>query len=295
MYNFYVDDCLASVASEQEAISLYKDLTTICTKGSFHLTKWISNCRSVLASIPEEERAKEVKNLDLDHDSLPVERAPGVRWCVQSDTFKFSINIQERPLTRRGILSTVSSFYDPLGILATVFFSAKRILQDLCRNWLGWDDVIPAAVAQEWIDWMKELRQLEGFSMRQCLKPLNFGEATTAQLHHFADASEAGYGTVTYLLLRNEHSQMHSAFIMGKSRVAPLKPVTIPRMELTAAVVAARMDKLWRKELRLQLQDSVFWTDSTSVLKYIKNETSRFRVFVVNRSQRFLMNLNGDL
>ncbi len=258
MYNFYVDDCLASVASEQEVISLYKDLTTICTKGGFHLTKWMSNNRSVLASIPEEEKAKEVKDLDLDHDSLPVERALGLRWCVQSDTFKFSIYIQDRPLTRRGILSTVSSFYDPLGILAPVVFSAKRILQDLCLNRLGWDDIIPATVAQEWIDWMKEQHQLEGFSIRRCLKPLNFGEATTAQLHPFADASEAGYGMVTYLLLRNEHSRMHSTFIMGKSRVAPLKPVTIPRMELTAAVVAARMDKLWRKELRLQLQESVF-------------------------------------
>lgn len=258
MYSFYVDDCLASVASEQEAISLYKDLKNICAKGGFHLTKWISNSRGVLASIPEEERAKEVKDLDLDHDSLPVERALGMRWCVQSDTFKFSIIIQERPLTHRGILSTVSSFYDPLGILAPVVFTAKRILQDLCWNRLGWEDVIPAAVAQEWRDWLKELHQLEGFSIRRCLKPLNFGEAATAQLHHFADASEEGYGTVTYLLLHNEHSQVHSTFIMGKSRVAPLKPVTIPRMELTAAVVAARMDKLWRKELRLQLRDSVF-------------------------------------
>lgn len=76
------------------------------------------------------------------------------------------MTIQERPLTRRGILSTVSSFYDPLGILAPVVFTAKRILQDLCRNRLGWDDVIPAVVAQEWIDWMKELHQLEGIILQ---------------------------------------------------------------------------------------------------------------------------------
>lgn len=91
MHSFYVNDCLGSVATEQEAISLYKDLGTICAKGSFHLTKWISNSCCVLAVIPEEERAKEVKDLDLDHDMLPVERALGVQWCVQSDTFKFSI------------------------------------------------------------------------------------------------------------------------------------------------------------------------------------------------------------
>ena len=86
----------------------------------------------------------------------------------------------------------------------------------------------------------------------------------------------------------NSHLQTHTSFIMGKSRVAPLKPVTIPCMELTAAVVAVCMDKLWSRELRLPLQDSVFWTDSTSVLKYINNKTSRFRVFVANRVSEIL-------
>ena len=288
MHSFYVDDLLASVATEQEAICLYKDLRKICAKGGFNLTKWISNSRSVLAAIPEEERAKEVKDLDLDQDILPVERALGVRWCAQSDTFGFSITIPEKPLTRRGILSTVGSFYDPLGILSPVIFTAKRILQDLCRKGLGWDDAIPASAAQEWRDWVKELQTLDGFRTSRCLKPPNFGEITSAQLHHFADASEEGYGTVTYLLLHNHQGLAHRAFIMGKSRVAPLKTVTIPRMELTAAVVAARMDKLWRRELRMELQDSVFWSDSTSVLKYIKNETSRFRVFVANRVSEIL-------
>lgn len=288
MHSFYVDDLLTSVASEQEAISLCDDLRTICARGGFHLTKWISNSRGVLASIPEKERAKEVKDLDLDQDVLPVERALGVRWCVQSDTFKFNITFQDRPLTRRGILSTVGSFYDPLGILAPVIFTAKRILQDLCRKGLGWDDPIPASASEEWTNWMKNLQLLEDFHIRRCLKPPNFGEATVAQLHHFADASEEGYGTVTYLMLTNQQGQVHSAFIMGKSRVAPLKPVTIPRMELTAAVMAARMDWLWRRELRLQLQDSVFWSDSTTVLKYLKNETSRFRVFVANRISEIL-------
>ena len=288
MHSFYVDDCLASIASEDEAITHYQDLVKLCAKGGFHLTMWLSNSRRVMAAIPEEERAKDVKDLDLDHDILPVERALGVRWCVQSDTFKFSISFQDRPLTRRGILSTVSSLYDPLGILSPVVFTAKRIIQDLCRQGLGWDDVIPTSVAQEWVNWLKELHLLEGFSVGRCLKPPNFGEATSAQLHHFADASEEGYGTVTYLLLHNDCSQIHVAFIMGKSRVTPLKPVTIPRMELIAAVVAARMDTLWRKELKLQLQDSVFWSDSTSVLKYIKNQTSRFRIFVANRVTEIL-------
>ncbi|GAA6087284.1 uncharacterized protein LOC120720149 [Tachysurus ichikawai] len=101
-------------------------------------------------------------------------------------------------------------------------------------------------------------------------------------------ASKDGYGTVTYLLTRNMHSLVHCAFIMGKSRVAPMKSVTIPRMELIAATMASRMDVIWKKELHLQLQDSVFWTDGASVLKYIKNETSRFKIFVANRVTEIL-------
>lgn len=87
----------------------------------------------------------------------------------------------------------------------------------------------------------------------------------------------------SYLLLHNNCDQAHCAFVMGKARVAPLKPATIPRMELTAATMASRMDTIWRKELQMELADSMFWTDSTSVLKYINNKTTRFRTFVANR------------
>lgn len=93
---------------------------------------------------------------------------------------------------------------------------------------------------------------------------------------------------VTYLLSHNAHSQVHNAFVMGKARVAPLKSVAIPRTELIAATMASRIDALWRKELHMNLQDSVFWTDSASVLKYIMNQTSRFGVFVANRVSEIL-------
>ncbi len=110
----YLDVCLASVASESQGIALYYDLQANCAIGDFQLNKWISSSRNVLAAIPEEERAKEVKELDLDYDILPVEKAVGVQWCVQSNAFKFKIVIQDQPLTHRGILSMVSSIYGQL-------------------------------------------------------------------------------------------------------------------------------------------------------------------------------------
>ena len=100
--NVYVDDCLRSVSTEVDG------LRHVCAKGGFRLTKFICNRRSVLESIPEEERSKDVKTLDLNYDELPIERALGVQWCVESDTFRFRITNKDKPLTRRGILSIES-------------------------------------------------------------------------------------------------------------------------------------------------------------------------------------------
>lgn len=168
-------------------------------------------------------------------------------------------------------------------MLVPVVLKAKLILQEMCKKGLGWDDVVPAHIALEWTKWIQELHLLKRFKFSRCFKPGSFGPVLSAQLYNFADASEVGYGTVTYLLLHSDDHQQHCTFIMGKARVAPLKQVSIPRLELTAAVVSAWMDRLWRKELQMPLMDSVFWTDSTSVLKYVKNETSRFQTFVANR------------
>ncbi|KAI3369223.1 hypothetical protein L3Q82_007506 [Scortum barcoo] len=288
LHNFYVDDCLKSVSSDEEAVSLFHNLKALLQKGGFNLTKWISNSRKTLAAIPDKDRAKEVKDLDLDQDSLPLERALGVQWCVQSDCFQFKIIIHDKPPTRRNILSVVSSVYDPLGILAPVILPAKRILQELCRLKLSWDDNVPACYVQQWSDWKESLQLLSGFKMDRCFKPANFGCTTLAQLHHFCDASEDGYGTVTYLVQKNSDNQVHCAFIMGKARVAPLKHTTIPRLELTAATMAVHIDRMLKGELQMQLADSVFWTDSTAVLKYINNEMTRFRTFVANRVSEIL-------
>lgn len=143
LQNFYVDDCLKSLATEKEAISMCKDLMKICANGGFRLNKRISNQRKVLDSIPRSELAAKMKTLDLDNDKLPLERALGLNWCVESDTFKFRIIIRDRPFTRRGLLSVVGSVYDPLGILSPVVLPAKTILQDLCRLKIEWDDDLP--------------------------------------------------------------------------------------------------------------------------------------------------------
>ena len=283
LHNFYVDDCLKSVSSEAQAIQLVKDLRALCAMGGFQLTKWVSSSKAVLLSILEEDRATDVKDLDLGHNILPMERALGVQWCTNSDSFKFQLTVPERPMTRRGILSVVSALYDPLGFLAPVILPAKQILRTLCEEKCGWDQDVKDCQALRWQEWLAEIKLLEGFTVSRCVQPTAFGPLQSVQLHHFADASETGYGTATYMLLSNQAGGKCCTLLMGKARVAPLKRVTIPRLELTAAVVAVKMDQMLRHELQVPLQDSIFWTDSTTVLRYIENEHSRFKTFVANR------------
>ena len=242
--NFYVDDCLKSVPTEEQAIDLVKSLREICSLGGFKLTKWISNSRAVLASIPEEDKAKQVKNFDLDRDKLPNERALGMYWDIESDIFGFRVTVKSTSHTRRNILSIVSSVYDPLGLLSPFILKAKQILQQLCKAKYGWDEVIPVEISKQWQAWLKDLEQLDRFHIDRCLKPKNFGQVKTAQLHNFCDASEQGYGTATYLRITNDADEVHITFVMGKSRVTPLKVMTIPRLELSAATLAARMDRM---------------------------------------------------
>ncbi len=109
--NFYVDDCLKSLPTEHEAVEMVKDLTSLCQTGGFHLTKWMSNSRTVLSHIPKEDRAQNVKELDLDRKRLPTERALGLLWCMENDMFKFNITVKCRSHTRRDLLSAVSSIW----------------------------------------------------------------------------------------------------------------------------------------------------------------------------------------
>ncbi|XP_033636759.1 uncharacterized protein LOC117297720 [Asterias rubens] len=155
--NFYVDDCLVSVETEEEAVKLSSELKTLLQKGGFKLTKWLSNRPSVLKSFPIEERAKQLKDLDLNHDELPVDRALGVSWDVERDSLGYKLAIKDKPITRRGLLSIVSSIYDSLGYANPFILRARLLLQKLTRLKLGWDEPLPEVQKQEWENWTEEL------------------------------------------------------------------------------------------------------------------------------------------
>lgn len=183
--SFYVDDCLKSVSSEEEATAMVQDLTALCQKGGFRLTKWSSNSRKVLQSVPEQYRSKDIQCLDLYQDKLPVESTLGLQWCTEVDAFQFGMQLKSQQCTRRGILSTVCSVYDPMGFLAPVMLPAKLLLQELCRQNLSWDENISPILQTQWNSWISDVDKVTEFQVDRCIKPKDFGQVIHACLHNF--------------------------------------------------------------------------------------------------------------
>lgn len=285
--DFYVDDLLKSFKTTGQAVQITKELQELLAKGGFELTKVMSNEREVLNAFPLDHRAPAVKNLDLKLDSLPMDRALGIHWDVEADTFNLVVSNKLQPETRKGILSSIATVYDPLGLAGPLLLPGREINQELCRMKYDWNDKLPDELAVKWRDWKRGLASLTSYSIPRSLTPRDFGEVERAELHHFADASEGhGYGTVSYLRFVNKDGSIHNSFVMGKSRVRPLRSgITVPKMELTAATLLIKINELITKELegRIEVHSITFWTDSMIVLRYIFNETRRFVTFVANR------------
>lgn len=277
--NFYVDDGLQSCKTDEEAVSLVKETQELCQQGGLRLHKFISNSQIVLDSIKASECADSVTDISLYQGKLST--VLGVQWCVGTDAFTYKFQPKSQPSTRRGILSTVSSIYDPLGFIAPVVLVGKKILQEMCRSGIGWDDPLPESLHSHWESWKDDCTKLSQVSIPRCLQPKDF-KVLRREIHHFADASSQGYGQCSYLRLVGS-DEVYCTLLSAKSRVAPLKGTTIPRLELTAALVSALMSYTLKEELEIGIDEEYFWTDSKVVLSYISNEAKRFHVFVSNR------------
>lgn len=241
--------------------------------------------------LPQSQQREGPHQLNLDLDELPVERALGVRWFVESDELGFEIKKLHRPETKRGILSTICSLYDPLGFAAPVTLAGRSLIQDLWKAKVDWDQPLDDHFLDRWKSWNAQLPSLSELRIpRNYFLPETESSKCQMQLHIFSDASEIGYGASSYLRMRYPDSTIHCSFVMGKVRIAPVKFTSIPRLELQAAVLSTRINKTLREELDLNIQSTTYWTDSEIVLHYLKNETRHFQTFVAKRVEEIREN-----
>lgn len=276
-HHFYMDDFLKSEIDVQSAKSMQKHVTDLLQRGGFTLTKWRSNEEDVLKAVSEEHRA----HPDLD---MPAESLLGYIWNPKDDTLSLRNISSNVPLTKRGVVQAVARLFDPLGLMCPVVVKAKLLVQRLWVKGYGWDDTLDEGDGNDFCTWLAELPVVESSGIPRCYKVATTDNWNAHyQLHVFADASEVAFGAVAYLRTASDDGRCEAMIIMAKSRVAPLKKLTIVRLELQAAVMAVRMANTIRRELQLYIEEVVFWSDSQVVLKYIQGESHRFHTFVANR------------
>ena len=243
-----------------------KDVKALCVGGGFHLTKFGINSKHVLLSMPEMDRRNGLQDQELRLGTLRTEIVFGINWDKKRDKLGYCIKFKEKPGTKRGMLSMVSSIYDRFGLVTPFLLESRRIVQMLCHNQLACDDPVDEGIQEKWTKWKCNLNILKDIKLRICYKPEGFGQVVSCSLHHFCNASENGYGQVLYVRLVNATVKIHCSLVIAKSQVAPIKYTSIPRLELAASVLSTKMSAIIWKELQYEDIVEYYWTDSQVLL-----------------------------
>ncbi|CAG7726031.1 unnamed protein product, partial [Allacma fusca] len=277
--DFYVDDLMSGAHSSTAAIKLQSQLVNLFACGGFPLKKWSSNDPQVLAAIPE-EFLDYADTHSIDDD--PVVKTLGLQWHPSRDTFSFKVRVpvHQPGLTKRTMLSEMSRLFDPLGWLAPVTIKFKVTFQKLWEVPTEWDEELTDDVKDVWALIKAELPQLEPIRIPRCITQ---SRSSRQELHGFSDASEVAYGAVVYLRSISPDGNIQVRLVCAKTRVAPVKKVTLPRLELCGALLLTKVLNLVRSSLKLEFQEIHGWTDATIVLHWIRAESGRWQTFVANR------------
>ena len=280
--DFYVDDLLSGADSPQAAAQLQDDLLQTLAKGGLELRKFASNVPSVIERLPKELRETEESH-ELRDEEYQV-KTLGIRWNPVPDIFTFTVSLPPTgELTKRALVSDTAKLFDPIGWLTPVIISFKILIQHVWTCGIDWDSELPENLRREWSLLRDALPSIQGIRIRRPVLPP--GQGQQMQLHVFADASEAGYAAVVYTRITDDMGITYVNLLTAKSRVAPLKAVTLPRLELCAAHLAAKLMDVVTSALKplghnFQLHA---WSDSTVTLAWISAPPKKWATFVANR------------
>lgn len=276
--NFYVDDGLGGSDSLKATIKLQEELVEVMRKGGFTLRKWCANHPQLLHNIPQGDL--EV-NLDFESTKDDTVKTLGLVWLPKDDKLGVKVNTDDtKRITKRTVTSDLARLFDPLGILSPILVTAKIFIQELWELKLDWDQSLPESLHTKWIAFRSDLNILKTLQVPRHIFKGRVPE--TLQLHIFTDASEKAYGAAAYIRSVFKDGTIMAHLLCAKSRVAPLKRQTIPRLELCAAVLGAQLAARIRSDL--QFASPIWlWTDSEIVLSWINSSSASFNTFVANR------------
>ncbi|XP_060665746.1 uncharacterized protein LOC132798036 [Drosophila nasuta] len=271
---FYVDDFISGGDSVAEVKVKLQETAAILARANFKLRKWCSSHAEVLSEIADDEKESYMRF----SDGSEITKTLGLAWDPSSDRLLFSLSFLEagsKPC-RRSVLATSARFYDPLGLLGPVMTKSKIFLQQLCKDKLTWDESLPLQRYTAWVEMCSSFNSISSLSFPRAI----LAAGCRVEVHGFCDASEEAYGACVYVVSSGRTSQ--SRLLCSKSRVAPLKTISVPKLELCGAYLLA---KLLHAVRNMGFLDGEFfcWSDSSVVLSWIKDDPYKFNVFVANR------------
>lgn len=279
-YQTYVDDICVGADTVDSLMKLRSDLQQVLSRAGLELKKWSSNAHQLLSSVPAADRATDAS--PFNDTDIGLTKVLGLQWKSSQDTFGFDVQLSEAVPTKRAVLSVIARIFDPLGFLAPVIFLAKHHMQQIWKANLTWDEPLPKELNNCWQAFVHGLPMLSEVRIPRFL---NTYIQCQVQLCGFCDASERGYAAVVYLRTLSPNNPITVSLLGSKTKMAPMKSSTVPRLELCAALLLAR----WMSRIKKILEQKVSvvhmfaWTDSQIVLSWLVNPHELFKVFVSNR------------
>lgn len=295
----YMDDYLGSANSVDEATRRIQEVGAIHKSGGFVMCNWVSNSLEVIQRL---QGSLDTRAQEVIFDEKFTEKVLGLRWEPLHDIFLFNVNYRKidpevltnkRRPTKREILRLVMSIFDPLGFLCYFTIRAKIILQQVWRCQVDWDAQIPESLEGSWATWLADLKEMETIRIPRCYTP-RLPQALITDFHIFCDASDRAYSAVGYLRLDYGEGEVETRFVAAKSKVAPLKQISIPRLELQAALLGTKLAVSIRESLKFTSAKTYFWSDSGTVINWIRNHERRYKMYVAHRLGEILENSNSN-
>ncbi len=280
--DFYVDDVLTGAPSTRQALSVFTDLRSLLSSAGMDLRKWRTNDPDLKKLIPD--HLLEVDNQDITPASSSP-KALGVHWDTQADTLHVAVPItpSDNPKTiKRTIAAIMAGVFDVLGLFAPVVICARILFQDTWRRSLTWDEEVPEDLQARWQNWLYDLPIIHSHPVPRQLSIASSPDAKLT-LHGFCDASSVAYGAAIYARSEASDSSVSTSLVIAKARVLPTKPLTIPKSELSGALLLAKMLRHTLDLLQLPLESCFAWTDSEIVLFWLPKSPSALNRFVANR------------
>lgn len=276
----YVDDIITGADTPSEANQLKHQLLSLLKCGGFELRKWISNSAELLSDLPENHL--EIPKF-LNDPTIPHFKVLGLQWSPTTDVFSYNTQFPSpSKLTKRIILSIIATLYDPCGFLSPFLLLTKSFMQLMWTNLCHWDEILPFELSDKWKVIADDTKYLKDI---QVPRSFHFTATDVIQLHGFCDASESGYAAVIYFHIESQSHAVTTSQVMAKSKVAPLKRVTLPRLELCAAHLLAKLVAYCRNVFTnlIPTANTYLWCDSTIALTWLQTPSYKLKTYVANR------------